>query len=149
MKIALVASPGGHLTEIEKIIPESVTGNNEVIIITERSTRTEKLIGKKYLLKTLENNPLDYIPALFQFLRIIRKEKVDLIITTGAQIGLPAVIAGKILFKKTIFIESITRPETPTLAGKFCYPFSDIFLVQNPGMEKNYGKRAKYVGGII
>ena len=151
MKIAFAASLGGHLTQIERIFTKDIIGNNETILITHESERTKNIdnFGKKYFMHDPGFNPVKYIPLFFKCYKIFKKENIKLIITTGAEIGLVAMIIGKFLGLKTIFIDTIIRVKTPTLAGKFSYPFSDIFLVQNPGMEKHYGKRARYVGGII
>ena len=148
MNIAMVASRGGHLTQIQKIFPKDVVGNNKTIFLTERNPKTEKL-SNVYFFKILWTNPFDYLIAINKCLKIFKKEKIRLIITTGAQIGLPAVIAGKILKIKTIFIDTIIRVKTPTYSAKFCYPFSDIFLVQHPEMKEKYGNKTKYVGGIL
>jgi len=149
MKIAFATPGGGHLTEIQKIFTNDVIDNNEIIYLTEESKRTKKLKEKTYFLKSLENNPLDYLPALINCIKILRKEKVKIIITTGGEIALPAIIAGWLLGLKTIFIESVTRIKMPALAGRLCYPFSKIFLVQNLETLPYYGKKAKYFGGIV
>ena len=149
MKIAFAASAGGHLTQIQTIFTKDVIGGNEHIVLTEKNSKTKNLPGKNYFFKPLVYNPIDYFLAVIKYVRIFQKEKVGLVITTGAEIGIPAMIAGKLLGIRTVFIDTIIRVKTPTLTGKICYPFSDIFLVQNKGMEKCYGRRAKYVGGII
>ncbi|MDP1695953.1 MAG: PssD/Cps14F family polysaccharide biosynthesis glycosyltransferase [archaeon] len=149
MKIAFAASAGGHLTQIETIFTKRVIGDNKFIMLTEKNSKTEKLPYKTYFFEQLNKNPLKYFLALIRCIKILKKEKIKLVITTGAEIGLVSMIAGKLLGIKTIFIETIIRVKNPTLSGRLSYPFSDIFLVQNKGMEKHYGKRAKYVGGII
>ena len=148
MKIAFAASAGGHLTQIQKIFTKDVIRKNETILLTEKSKKTEK-IPETYFFQPLGYNPFKYFMALIDCIRIFKKEKVKLAITTGAEIGLVAMIAGKIIGIKTIFIETVIRVKTPTLAGRFSYPFSDIFLVQNETMKERYGKRARYEGGII
>ena len=149
MKICFAASAGGHLTELQIIFPNEVLGDRETIILTERSSRTECLKERKYFFKHLGYNPFAYLPEIFKCMRVLKWEKVDVVITTGAEIGLVALIAANFLGLKTIFIETITRVKTPTLTGRFSYPFSTLFLTQNPGMDKMYGPKAKYVGGII
>ncbi len=151
LKIAFAASAGGHLSQIEKIFTKEVTGDIDEIFLTEENEKTKKLAQSKkfYFFNPLGYNPIRYFFALLKCIKLFKKEKVDMIITTGAEIGLVSVIAGKFLGKKTVFIDTVIRVKTPTLAGKMSYPFSDVFLVQNPGMERLYGKRAKYRGGII
>jgi UDP-N-acetylglucosamine:LPS N-acetylglucosamine transferase len=148
IKIGLVGSAGGHLTELQEIFTKEVIEDNEIIIFTESNERTRKLKEKTYLLNVLRYNPLPYIPELFKCINILRKEKIDLIISNGAEVGMPVIIAAKILGIKTIYLDISAAAAVPTLAGKFSYPFSDFFFVQYPKMAKYYGKRAKYVGGV-
>jgi len=148
-KIIFAGSAGGHITELFAILNKEVIGDSEVIVLTEETERTKSFKGENYFFKPMGYNPFRYIPALFRCLYIFRKEKINLVITNGAEIGLPSVIAAKILRIPTIFIDISAAASVPHLAGKLCYPFSDYFLIQYPDMKKHYGKRAKYVGGII
>jgi UDP-N-acetylglucosamine:LPS N-acetylglucosamine transferase len=148
MKIALVCSAGGHLAQIEKIFTKEVIGENETLLITERNPQTTKIKGA-ILFNYLKLNPLKNFVALIKLIKIFRKEKIKMVITTGADLGVMAMIAGKILGLKTVFIETIIRVKTPTLTGRIAYYFSDVFLVQHDGMGKLIGKRAIYRGGIL
>lgn len=149
MKIGLAASGGGHLTEAQMILTQEVVGDNEIIILTQRSSRTEKLPNKTYFFKPLGYNPIPYLPALIKCIKIFKKEKIKLMITIGAEIALPTLIAAKLLRIKTIYIDGAAAITNPSLAGKFSYPFSDIFLVQYLKMKKCYGKKAKFEGGVV
>lgn len=148
MKIAIAASFGGHLTELQMILNKEVLGNNQTFILTEKSSRTQK-IKNAYYFRPLGNNVFLYPAALFKCIKIFRKEKPSLLITNGAEIGLPAIIAAKLLRLKTIYLDISAAATIPTMAGKLCYYFSDIFLVQYPEMAKHYGKKARYEGGVI
>jgi len=150
MKIALIASDGGHLTQIQTLFTKEVLGGNESLIITNRNKKTEEIPGKKYLFGDDPGyNPFKYPKFIMACYKILKKEGVSLVITTGAEIGLCSMIAAKMLGIKTVFIETIIRVKTPTWAGRLSYPFADVFLVQNKDMKKYYGRRAIYRGGII
>ena len=146
MKICLVCSHGGHLTEILHL--EEAFEGHETFFITYDSPRTRTL-GHKYLLKNIGTNPLVMVQAFFSIFRILRKEKPRLIISTGAEIAIPAFYLAKLLRIKTIFIESWTRVDQPTGTGRIVYPVSDIFLVQWERMLDKYGKKARYEGAIL
>jgi len=148
MKIVLASSAGGHLTELFELLPQDLN-KDKFVIFTEKNDRTSKLKNKTYFFKPLLYNPFPYFPALLRCIKILRKENVNVLVTNGAEIGLPAIIAAKFLGIKTIYIDISAAATIRTLAGKFSYPFSDIFLVQYPEMARHYGKRAKYVGGIV
>lgn len=86
---------------------------------------------------------------MFSTFRILRKEKPDLIISTGAELAIPAFYLAKLFRIKTIFIESWTRVVQPTGTGRIVYPVSDVFLVQWEQLLSKYGKKARYEGAIL
>lgn len=81
--------------------------------------------------------------------KILRKEKPDIIISSGAGIAIPFFFLGKKIFKcKCIYIEVYDRIDKDTKTGRFCYKYSDEFFVQWPEMLNVYPK-AKYIGKIF
>jgi hypothetical protein len=52
------------------------------------------------------------------------------IISTGAAPGFFALMFGKILMRKTIWIDSMANADEMSLAGKKIKPFADIWLTQ-------------------
>ncbi len=157
INIALISSQGGHSGQIKIIFTPEVIGKNKAIFITEtpgKLNTTENSFQAKYRTyffpkDTLGVNPFRYLKTMLKLMKIFRKEKIDLIITNGAQISLPVVIGAKLLGIRTLFIDTVIRVKSPNWSARASYPFSDIFLVQHPIMAKKYGKRAKYVGGIL
>lgn len=66
-----------------------------------------------------------------QALAVLLRERPRLIVSTGADVAVPVVVLGKLLGATTVFVETGGTVE-PSLAGRLCYPFSDLFLVQWP-----------------
>jgi len=146
MKICLVCSHGGHLSEMLQLM-DAFEGH-ETFFITYDSARTRGL-ERRYLLRNIGTNPLIMAQAFLSILRILLREKPKLIVSTGSEIAIPAFYLAKILRIKTIFIESWTRVDRPTGTGKLVYPFSDVFLVQWERLLQRYGKKARYDGAIL
>ncbi len=155
-KIAIVSSKGGHLGQMKLIFTAEVIGKDSVILITE--DKIEHVQNKSYLGKyntyffkkdALGINPFAYIFRLFSLIRVFRKEKIEILFTNGAHMSIPAVMAAKILRIKSVFIDTVIRVKTPNWSARVSYLFADIFWVQHAGMVKKYGKKSKYVGGII
>ena len=72
--------------------------------------------------------------------KILRKERPDLIVSSGAAVAVPFFYLGKLFGAKTIYIEVFDRIDKPTLTGKLVYPVTDRFIVQWEGMKKVYPK---------
>ena len=103
--------------------------------------RTREINDKKiaYVFKTIK--------LFFRSISIIKKNKIDVIITAGPGISIPFCYAGKFLNKKIIFIESLARIKTKSISGKLIYPIADLFFVQWKENLTNYPK-AKYCGRL-
>ncbi len=157
MNIAFVSSKGGHLGQIGLIFTKEVIGENNAILITESSDSLltkEKYFNEKYRTYFFRKdylgiNAFRYLATLFKIIKIFRKEKIQVVITNGAQISIPAIMACKILRVKSIFIDTIVRVKTPNWSARACYLLTDRFIVQHKSMMKRYGKKSEYWGSII
>lgn len=147
MKIALVCSHGGHLTEILHLM--EAFEDHETFFITYDNFRTINMDHDKYLLENIGTNPYKMFKGSLKILKILLKEKPDMIISTGSEIAIPAFFWAKFLRIKTIFIESWCRVKTKSATGRIVYYFSDEFLVQWPELLELYGKKARYEGAVV
>ena len=148
-KVCLVGSSGGHLTHLYLLKP-----------FWEEKERFWVTFGKEDAKSILENEKMyecyfptnrnikNLIKNTFLAIKIIRKEKPKLIISSGAGVAVPFFYIGKIFGAKTIFIEVFDRIDKPTMTGKLVYPVADIFIVQWEEMKKVYPK-AINLGGIF
>lgn len=88
--------------------------------------------------------------SVFALLRVFWKERPDFLITTGAEIGIPALVVGRFLFRRpTLYIESLARIESPSLTGRICYHLASRIFVQWPGLLRFYGPKAEYHGNLL
>ena len=72
--------------------------------------------------------------------KVLKKEKPDLIISSGAAVAVPFFYLGKLFGAKLIYIEVFDRIDKPTMTGKLVYPIVDKFVVQWDEMKKVYPK---------
>ncbi len=72
--------------------------------------------------------------------KILRKEKPDLIISSGAAVAVPFFYLGKLFGAKTIFIEVFDRIDKSTMTGRLIYPVADRFIVEWEEMKSVYPK---------
>lgn len=147
MKLILVCSHGGHLSEMLAL--REAFRTHDTLYITYDNVRTRKLQGRKYLLKNIGFSPLRMMIESFRLAVILIRERPEVIISTGSEIAIPAIIFGKILRIHTIFIESWCRVSSDSGTGRIVYHFSDLFLVQWPQLLNVYGEKARFEGGIL
>ncbi|MGA2679668.1 MAG: PssD/Cps14F family polysaccharide biosynthesis glycosyltransferase [Sedimentisphaerales bacterium] len=149
IKICLVASAGGHLSQLLKLV-DSWNGYETFSLTTTEVVR-EKLqnFGPVYTVgECNRQHPILVFKVLLQCIRIILKERPDVIISTGAAVGCIACFLGKLLGAKIIWIDSITNVDRISLSGRLVRPIADLFLVQWPELAHKYSN-VEYIGAVI
>ncbi|MDM0859156.1 PssD/Cps14F family polysaccharide biosynthesis glycosyltransferase [Clostridium perfringens] len=149
MKICLVGSSGGHLTHLYLL--KDFWEKYDRFWVTFNKVDSNSLLEKerKYWCYFPTNrNIINLIKNTFLAIKILKKEKPDVIISSGAAVAVPFFYIGKIFKAKTIYIEVYDRIELPTLTGKLVYPVTDKFILQWEEQKKFYNKGVN-IGGII
>ncbi len=141
MKIALVGSSGGHLTHLHML--KAFWEKHERFWVTfDKEDARSLLDGESFYPCYYPTNR--NIPNLIRntklALRLLKKERPDVIISSGAAVAVPFFYIGKLYGAKTIYIEVYDRIDAPTLSGKLVYPVTDRFIVQWEEMKKVYPK---------
>ena len=141
MKICLACTHGGHFVEMMRLL-DAFKGHNH-FFVTYNSEATKNL-ESAYFIKFEEGGlkaKIMLIKTLIKAVKILLKEKPDVIISTGGgEIAVPFCYIGKVLGAKVIFIETLTRLTTPSGGGKLVYHIADLFLVQWESLLNRYGK---------
>lgn len=153
MKICFAASSGGHLEEISRL--REIEETHESILVTENTNFQELHFCPKvyYVPQINRKEPLflfKLIKIFIQSAMILKKERPDCIISTGALAATPICMLGKWSKRKVIYIESFARVDSPSLTGTIVYKLklADLFLVQWKEMLEFYPD-AVYCGGIF
>ncbi len=145
-KICLASASGGHFEQLQRLKP--LLEKYEGFIVTEK---TDFKVKADYFVTQTGLNCKGWIRKTFKLFReifkICRKEKPDVIVTTGTYIALPLMIYCKLYRKKLIYIETFARVTDTTKAGKLMYKYADLFIYQWPELEKFYPK-GLYGGSI-
>lgn len=149
-KIAFIASSGGHLEEIERL--KSIEKKYDSFLVTEKGPfSATDFCEKKYYVSQMNRRQITFLPKFIllfiQAFILLKREKPDFIITTGALVAYPFCILAKIMEIKVIYVESFARVKKPSLTGRLLYNFSDLFIVQWENMLKLYPKSV--LGGGI
>lgn len=145
-KVGIVCSAGGHLSEVRELLP--ALEDFEVFYVTYDTPTTADLPGTVYRFPDTGARPHLLMTNLLKFLRILKDEAPDVLLSTGAELAIPFFYLGKLLEIHLIFIESWTRIDNPTFTARAVYPITDVFLVQWPQMRECFGEKARYWGRI-
>jgi UDP-N-acetylglucosamine:LPS N-acetylglucosamine transferase len=146
-KIGLICSPGGHFTEMLQLAEAFEGYPSFLVTYKEKATLNQK---NAYYLNNIARSPFALVVGIFRILFILLKERPDILFSTGSEVAIPSFYFGKFLLRtKLIYLECSAQVYQPSLTGKWVYPVTDLFLVQWAPLLKQYGPKAKYVGGLI
>ena len=149
MKIGLITSRGGHLFQVYQL--KDWWSRYERFWITEKGGDSSYLLkGEKvyYGYFPESRNLINAFRNFFLALKILKKEKPDLLFSCGAGIAPPIFLAAKIRGCKLIFMEPYDFIQFPSLSGRLTAPLVDKFLVQH-SCQKKFFKKAEFWGGTL
>jgi UDP-N-acetylglucosamine:LPS N-acetylglucosamine transferase len=139
MRLLLVCSSGGHLTQLHVL--EDWWRRHDAHWVTFDTEHARTL---------LEDQPTTWafhpttrnIPNLLRnfgvAFRTIRRERPDVVISTGAGVALPFFLLARLFGVRTAYLEVYDRITLPTLTGRLCAPLTDVFMLQWPEQQSNY-----------
>ena len=148
MKLLLVCNPGGHFSTMMGLKSFWSAYPREWVTYPKFDTQT--LNGKETVYWVNMQEARMFGKALVNFFKalfILYKSQPDLVISTGASLAVPFVLASKLFGIKTVFIESISRSNGLSLSGKIVYNLVDEIYVQWPECTERYPK-AQYRGVV-
>lgn len=147
MRVLLVCSSGGHLFQLYQLKPWWAQ-HDRVWVSFDKPDAESLLAGEEVV--WAHHPTTRNIPNLLRNFRlatnIIRRSRPDVIVSDGAGVGLPFLLAGKLLRTKTVYIEVFDRQDSMT--GRLSRPFVDLFLVQREAQLVSY-PAAKLLGPIL
>ncbi len=141
MKVCFVGSSGGHLTHLYMLKP--FWKNKERFWVTFDKEDARGLLGgeKVYPCYYPTNRNLKALIINTKLAwKVLKRERPDLIISSGAAVAVPFFYIGKLMGAKLIYIEVFDRIYKSTLTGKLVYPITDKFIVEWEEMKKVYPK---------
>lgn len=118
----LVASPGGHLDELRILTELLDIDVGDAVWVTGRTAQTESLLEGKEVVWVPRVGSGEMRKAALGLpaaLRLHRRIRPDLLVSTGALFSTPHLAAASLLGCETWFIDSATRVDGPSRTGVF------------------------------
>lgn len=138
MKVCVVASCGGHLTEI-RALRRAYAEYEYFYVVNERIPPAQDMVGRTYFISHAERNIL-VLKNIVEAWRIVRSERPNVILTAGAGPAVPFAIVAKLFGIAVVYIETWTRVATPSLTGRIMYRLADHFFFQWPQLAAVFPK---------
>jgi beta-1,4-N-acetylglucosaminyltransferase len=147
MKVCIVSSCGGHLSEVRCLKP-AYKDYEHFYVLNDKANLPRDMQNRTYFISHSERDRRFFL-NLWESLRILRKERPDVILSTGAGPVVPFALVGRSLFGcRVLFIETITRIKRPSITGRIMYWLAHDFYYQWRSLEKFFPK-GSYGGRLL
>jgi UDP-N-acetylglucosamine:LPS N-acetylglucosamine transferase len=147
LKICIVSSCGGHLTEVRCLRPayeqfdHFYVLNDKALLPADMESRTLFIAHAERDWRVLKN--------LWEAFVILRRERPHVILSTGAGPVVPFALVGRLFFAtRVVFVETITRIERPSLTARIMYRLAHDFFYQSKGLQRFFPK-GRYGGALL
>lgn len=139
-RVVLAGSSGGHLAQLWSLRPW--WSDLERTWVTFDTPDARGLLADEesviWAYSPTTRNVRNLVRNTLLAVRVLRRTRPDVVISTGAAAAVPFLALGRALGATTVFIEVYDRVETPTLTGRLVRPFVDLALVQWPEQRGLY-----------
>ena len=146
-KVLVVASAGGHWVQLMRMTPAF---EHHQIYWLSTIEGLSKQIPFGLFFKVRDASMWDKPGLLIMAIQIawlMIRIRPKVVLTTGAAPGYFAVIFGRILGAKTIWIDSIANSEELSLAGKWAGRWAHHWLTQWPELSQKHGP--DFIGSVL
>lgn len=146
-KVLAVASGGGHWVQLRRVLP--AFEGQEIVLVTVSELYRADADGHRLLLvnDATRWNRLGSLELALRMLWLVLRERPDVVFTTGAAPGCFALIFGRLLGAKTIWLDSIANIERMSMSGRLVRRFAQLWLTQWPHLAGDDGP--EYAGAVL
>ncbi|MGH8242411.1 MAG: UDP-N-acetylglucosamine--LPS N-acetylglucosamine transferase [Steroidobacteraceae bacterium] len=138
-KLLAISSGGGHWVQLLRLRP--AFGNCDVVYATVKEGYRSDIGNERFHVIPDANrwNRWALIRSAFAVLRVVIRERPDIVISTGAAPGLFGIAIGSLLGARTIWVDSIANGEELSLSGRKARRFAGLWLTQWPHLAARAG----------
>lgn len=146
-KILAISSGGGHWIELMRLRP--AFDGHEVVYATVSEAYRSYVPGStlRVIPDVTRWDRLGLLRCAARVLAVLALERPDIVISTGALPGFFGVVLGKVLGRRTIWVDSIANVEELSMSGARVGSFADLWLTQWPELARSTGP--EYAGAIL
>jgi hypothetical protein len=146
-KILAVSSAGGHWEQLRIISAAFEPASVHYATTLPTAVSEAGADSVTVLTDCNRNRPLASLKCLIETLRLVRTTRPSIVISTGAAPGLFAIIFGRLMGARTIWIDSVANCERLSVSGRAAGWVADLWLTQWRHLETRHGPR--YLGSVL
>jgi hypothetical protein len=137
--VLAISSSGGHWVELTRLFP-AFDGLSVQYACTDVGRAGDVPPGLFHVLKDAnQRTPWRLVMCTLQVMRLVFGSRPRVIISTGAAPGFIAIVCGKLIGARAVWLDTFALVDRVTLSGRMVKPFADLYLVQWPHLAKPDG----------
>jgi beta-1,4-N-acetylglucosaminyltransferase len=147
-RILFVGSSGGHLAQLAQLRPWWQDRDRRWVTFPGRDV--ESLLAGEDVVTCYSpttRNAKNAVRNLGLAVQVLRNYRPDVVVSAGAGVAVPFFVTARALGVRTVYLEVYDRIDLPTMTGKLCYPFTDLFLLQWEEQRTSYPK-GRVIGSL-
>ncbi|SFS10974.1 Oligosaccharide biosynthesis protein Alg14 like [Sphingomonas jatrophae] len=141
-----VSSGGGHWEELMLLRPALAAFDPEFASTNSELAQRDGVARFHLLPDANRDGPRQALRCFLASIRLVRRLRPDMVVTTGALPGLFCLITARLLGARTIWIDSIANSDQPSLSGQCARPFANHWFTQ---WQHLAGPRRRYDGALL
>ena len=146
-RIMAVASGGGHWVQLQRVMP--AFEDHDVTFVTINPTYKTDVPGERVLIvrDSTRWNKSGLIVLGFQIFLSLIRIRPHVVVSTGAAPGFMAIVLGRLLGAKTVWLDSIANVEEVSMSGRMVRRWAVLWLTQWPHLATDDGP--EYAGRVF
>jgi UDP-N-acetylglucosamine:LPS N-acetylglucosamine transferase len=145
-RILAVASSGGHWVQLRRLAP-AFEGHDVAYLTTDPGYGSEVGVARFYVVNDANRwNKLAVLRCALRILRVVLRERPDVVVSTGAAPGYLAIRCARLLGARTVWIDSVANVEELSLSGRMASATADLCLTQWPHLAVG---QVRYLGAVL
>lgn len=148
-ELLLVCSPGGHLLEL-LTLRSAWTPFSRAWVTLDGDDARSLLRGERIFFARgpTERNVVNFLRNLVLAWRVVDEVRPAVVVSSGAAIAVPFAWVGRLRGTRVVYVESLTRIDSPSLTGRLVAPVADRIYVQWPQLVGTL-RGARFAGNIF
>jgi UDP-N-acetylglucosamine:LPS N-acetylglucosamine transferase len=147
IRIFAIASGGGHWVQLLRLRP--AWEGCDVAYATVHADCASQVAGARFFSfrDASRKNPGSFVIVAFQILRAVLSVRPDVVVTTGSAPALFAILYGRMIGARTLWIDSIANSERMSSSGFRARKLAHMCVTQWPELAAE--PRPQYWGAVL
>lgn len=147
LRVLAVSSGGGHWVQLRRLVP-AFEGHEVVYVTINPTYRQDVPNARVYIVSDATRwDRLGALGLALQILWILMRERPHAVVSTGAAPGCFAIIFGRLLGARTVWLDSLANVEQMSLSGAMVRRYSQLWLTQWPHLAEADGP--EFAGTVL